>query len=357
MDIIIHSALGILYEASFLLNKMSLFLLFGFVFAGVLHIFLKEGTIAKHLGSNSVGSVVKASLFGIPLPLCSCGVLPAALSLKKEGASNGAVLSFLISTPMTGVDSILATYALLGGLFATYRVIACFLAGLCAGFVGNLVLADKPPEKINTEEKKINCKLCFEENCSTSQHPIHDKIKGVIVYAFRFLLEDVGVSLIVGLFLGGLISYFAPPTLVAEHLGSGLMAMIIMMLLGVPMYVCATSSIPIVASLMLKGMSPGAAFVFLMAGPATNTVAIAVIGKQLGKKALFVFLGSVVISSLLLGSLLDVLWNLFNVDLVGHVMRHGEHIPVWIEQGASIVLLLAIALNILRKKHSDCCSH
>ncbi|MFC1808753.1 SO_0444 family Cu/Zn efflux transporter [Candidatus Omnitrophota bacterium] len=334
---------------------MSIYLLFGFIFAGVLHIFMKEGTIAKHLGGNNASSVVKASLFGIPLPLCSCGVLPTALSLKKEGASKGAVLSFLISTPMTGVDSILATYALLGGLFATYRVIACFLAGLCAGFIGNFFFRNETSEQEQVKNDNGNCKICDEDDCVTEKHNFIDKVKGVFTYAFHDLLDDAGAWLIVGLFLGGIISYFAPAELIEAHLGSGMKAMLIMLVLGIPMYICATGSIPIVASLMLKGMSPGAAFVFLMAGPATNSVALTVIAKHMGKKAMAIFLSSVVISSLALGSLLDVLWRRFDINLVDQVMHSGEHIPQWVEMSASIFLLLAIAWNILRKKHSKCC--
>jgi uncharacterized membrane protein YraQ (UPF0718 family) len=347
MDMII----GIFKEAYFLLNKMSLYLLFGFVFAGILHIFMKEGAIAKHLGKNSFGSVVKASLFGVPLPLCSCGVLPAALSLKKEGASNGAVLAFLVSTPTTGIDSIFATYALLGGVFATYRVIACFLAGLFAGFMGNLFFKESDiniPHGATPEEQK--CKLCDNDECSTGSHGILDKIKGVFTYAFGDLIDDAGSWLLIGLLIGGAISYFLPEEIVTNYLGSGWQAMFIMLLVGVPMYVCATGSIPIVASLMLKGMSPGAAFVFLMAGPATNSVALTVMAKQMGTKTVIVFISSVVISSLTLGTLFDLVWANFDINLSEHIMHHSESVPMWLELGASIFLIAMIIINIIRKK-------
>ncbi|MBN1493221.1 MAG: SO_0444 family Cu/Zn efflux transporter [Candidatus Omnitrophica bacterium] len=350
MNMIVDTVVGIVQEAYFLLNKMSIYLLFGFIFAGILHIFMKEGVIAKHLGTNSVGSVVKASLFGIPLPLCSCGVLPAALSLKKEGASNGAVLAFLISTPTTGVDSILATYALLGGLFATYRVIACFLAGLLAGMIGNFFYKNEPSSDMSVTNDAQKCKLCEDEECATKRHNLVDKIKGVFSYAFQDLLDDAGAWLIVGLLLGGAIAYFVPEDMVTNYLGSGFQAMVIMLLVGIPMYVCATGSIPIVASLMLKGMSPGAAFVFLMAGPATNSVALTVIAKQMGKKAVIIFIGSVIISSLALGAVLDLVWSYFDFDLVDHIMHHSATIPAWLEVGASIFLITAIIMNTIRKK-------
>ncbi len=343
--------LGILQEAYFLLNKMSVYLLFGFVFAGVLHIFMKEGAIAKHLGKNSFGSVVKASLFGVPLPLCSCGVLPAALSLKKEGASNGAVLAFLVSTPTTGIDSIFATFALLGGVFATYRVIACFVAGLFAGVMGNIFLRDDKHEASTTvalEPQK--CKLCDDHKCSTKTHNISEKIKGVFTYAFGDLLDDAGSWLLMGLLIGGAITYFLPQEIVTNYLGRGWQAMFIMLLVGIPMYVCATGSIPIVASLMLKGMSPGAAFVFLMAGPATNSVALTVIAKQMGTKAVIIFLTAITISSLVLGMGLDLIWANFDINLSEHIMHHSESVPVWLELGASFVLIAAIIHNFIRKK-------
>jgi len=341
--------IGIIKESYFLLNKMSVYLVFGFLFAGVLHIFMEEGMIARHLGKGNFLSVVKASLFGIPLPLCSCGVIPAALSLKKDGASKGAVLSFLISTPTTGVDSIFATYALLGGVFAVFRVAASFVTAVFAGVSANIFFRDKKNPDVS--DHKHECRVCHDEERSHARHGVFDKVKGVFSYAFNVLLRDVGKWLLIGILVGGAISYFVPDTFVARYLGSGWQSMLIMLLVGIPMYVCSSGSIPIAAALMLKGMNPGAAFVFLLAGPATNSVALTVIAKEFGKKAVFVFLASIIGCSLALGVLLNYIWTFLNIDSLAQVMHHGTIIPAWIEIAASIILLLAILSNTKTTLH------
>jgi len=340
---------GILRESVNLLNEMSAYLLFGFIFAGIIHIFLKEGTVAEHLGKSNWASVVKASLFGIPLPLCSCGVIPAALSLKKEGASKGSILSFLISTPTTGIDSIMATYALIGGFFAFYRVLAAFIAGIFAGVIANLFLTknDAPQEK---EEK--NQKNCCHHHSHEKEHTsFTTRVKGVFQYAFEDLLGDIGGWLILGILIGGLISFLIPESFISTYLGSGWKAMFIMLLISVPMYVCASGSLPIAAALMLKGLNPGAAFVFLFAGPATNSAAVTVITKELGYKTTIIFLTSIVVSSLILGFGLDSIWQYLNIDIKEHLM-HGKFIPVWLQIISSIVLIGAIIVNYLKPRRN-----
>ena len=347
-----QTLLGIIKESYFLLNKMSPYLLFGFLFAGVIHIFMDTETVGRHLGKSSVLSVVKASLFGIPLPLCSCGVLPAAMSLRREGASKGAILSFLISTPTTGIDSILATFSLMGGFFAAYRVVASFVAGVVSGVLANILL----PEEDNASDSPRETKPC--PHCAREEehaHTLAERVKGVFTYAFGELLSDIGEWLLIGILVGGAISYFIPESFIQNYLGSGWKAMVIMLLVGAPMYVCATGSIPIAAALMLKGMNPGAAFVFLLAGPATNAVGMTVVSKQMGKKALAIYLFSIAASSILLGLLLDRLWGIFNVGDITHVMHEGGILPGWVEVSCSAVLLVLIVLHfsarMKRKRH------
>lgn len=345
MDIIY----GILSESYQLLNQMAPYLLFGFLFAGILHIFLDTETVARHLGKNSFFSVIKAALFGIPLPLCSCGVIPAALSLRKEGASKGAVLSFLIATPTTGVDSILATYSLMGGIFAVFRIIASFIAAVFSGILANIFAGKDDPKE--TEKKNV-CKLCDEDK--DHSHPTSHRIKGIFTYAFGDLLSDIGGWLIIGILIGGGIAYFLPEEFIHTYLGDGWQAMAIMLVIGIPMYVCATGSIPIAAALMLKGLNPGAAFVFLLAGPATNAVTITLVSKNLGKKAAVIYLLSIAVCSIGMGLILDRIWGLFKTSDIGPMMAHGTMIPGWIETIASIVLLGLIGFHFIRKtrKHS-----
>ncbi|MFC1570265.1 SO_0444 family Cu/Zn efflux transporter [Candidatus Omnitrophota bacterium] len=340
MDIIT----GILTQTYFLLNKMAPYLIFGFLFAGVLHIFVKTATISRHLGGNNFVSVIKAALFGIPLPLCSCSVIPAAMSLKKEGASKGAVLSFLISTPTTGVDSIFATYSLLGGLFTAYRILASFITGTVAGVAANLLLKDGEVEKKTEEE----CKLCKTDGAH--EHSAPQKIKGVFTYAFGDLLEDTGVAILAGILIGGAIIYFIPEGFIETYLGAGFKSMLVMLIVGIPMYVCATASIPIAAALMIRGMDPGAAFVFLVAGPATNVITMSVIAKNIGYKALGIYLGSIILCSIGMGVALNKIYYYFYEGKVSFMVHQHELIPSWAGIVCGIVLCAFIAYNLVRKK-------
>lgn len=347
---------GVMYEAYELLNKMSPYLLFGFFFAGVLHTFISTETISRHLGKRDIFSVVKAALLGIPLPLCSCSVIPAAMSLRKEGASKGSVLSFLISTPTTGIDSIFATYSLLGWFFTIYRIIASFVIGAISGIISNFL--DKDPGEVKVSVDK--CKFCEEEK--SHEHGIFRKIKEMFKYAFGILLDDTGPALILGVFIGGAITYFLPSEFIGTYIGSGLKSKLVMMAVGVPMYVCATASIPIAASLMMKGLDPGAAFVFLVAGPATNIVTMAVIGRNMGKRALFVYLFSIMGGSVLLGSLFSKAASYFLEGNVINLMKHqGDMFPAEVSKVLTLVLMVLILFNMIRnrslffKKYSKRC--
>ncbi len=337
---------GILKESYLLFNRMSPYLLFGFFFAGILHIFIDAETVRRHLGRSSFFSVIKASLFGIPLPLCSCSVIPAAVSLRREGASRGSVLSFLISTPTTGVDSILATYSLLGGLFTVYRVIASFVTGVLSGIAANFLIKEEFP---GTPGGMRACKLCHDEKAHS--HGALRKIKGVFSYAFIDLLEDTGAPLVIGVLIGGIIAYFLPEGFIETYLGSGLTAMFVMLLVGIPMYVCATASIPIAAAFMLKGMNPGAAFVFLVAGPATNVVTMMFVAKSMGRKALAIYLGSIAFSSIALGLLLDRVYMYFyEAELVRYILPHREIVPGPVGTAASVILIALIIFNLVKAR-------
>ncbi|MFH1847005.1 MAG: SO_0444 family Cu/Zn efflux transporter [Candidatus Omnitrophota bacterium] len=341
MNIII----GILRESYFLFNKMSPYLVFGFLFAGVLHVFIDTSTVSRHLGKSSLFSVIKAALFGIPLPLCSCSVIPAAMALRKEGASKGSVLSFLISTPTTGVDSIFATYSLLGGLFTVYRVIASFVTGVLSGIIANIFLKE---DNHGIREEPVKCKLCNEHG--VCEHGLYHKIGCVFTYAFGDLLKDSGGALLIGIFIGGVITYFLPGGFIERYLGAGINAMVIMLLVGIPMYVCATASIPIAAALMLKGMNPGAAFVFLVAGPATNIVTMIVVAKNIGKNALVIYLGSIALSSLVLGFLLDKVYLYFGqIDSLRFIIHRKAILPEWLGISTSVVLFILIVYNFVKR--------
>ena len=335
MDIL----LGIFLESFKLTKAMAFYLLIGFVFAGIIKVFFPEKSIFSHLGKGKILPSLKASLAGIPLPICSCGVLPIAISLRRQGANKGATLSFLISTPVTGIDSILATYALLGGLFTGFRIVTSFFIALLCGITVNLLLKEDSSLKNNS----FSCSIC---NNAETHYPFLDKIEYVFKYAFDELLGSIAKWLVLGIIIGGVISYSVPESFIENYLGSNWLAMFLMLIVGVPIYVCATGSIPIAAALMLKGMSPGAALVFLLTGPATNTVSMAVISKELGKKALFLYLFFICSVSILAGVLLNSIWN--KNFLYAHI-KNLRIIPASVQTISGVILIALIGVSLFKR--------
>jgi uncharacterized membrane protein YraQ (UPF0718 family) len=295
--------LGTLRGSWNLLAEMSPYLLLGFIFAGILHVFISVQRIARHLGGARFLSVLKATLFGIPLPLCSCSVIPTVSTLRQSGASRGATLAFLISTPTSGVDSILATYSLLGPVFTLYRIVASFVAGLVAGLGAN-VFDRRSTDDESTKEPR--CAVCGEESGGHT-HGFTTRLRAMIAYSFGELVADIGKWLLIGILIGGVISYFLPADLITTYLGSPILQMLVMLAVSVPLYICATGSLPIAAALIMKGISPGAALVFLIAGPATNAVTVTVVSKTLGRRSLAIYLVSIVLVSIGMGMLFNLL--------------------------------------------------
>lgn len=335
--VIINTIENILQSSFELLLDMAPYLLFGFLFAGILHEFISTEKIAAHLGKKRISSVLKSALFGIPLPLCSCGVIPPTMTLKKAGASRGSVVSFLIATPTTGVDSMLATYALLGPFFALYRVIASFIAGIFSGILTNL-----------TDNSNENMKPDIANEIKNNQTGLFERGLRVLHYAFFDLLSEIGKWLVIGILIGGLITFIIPDSFFSETLTPGWQTLLIMLIISVPLYVCATGSIPIAAALMLKGLNPGAAFVFLLAGPATNSVSITVVSRFLGKRTTIVYLISLILSSLALGFILDVLWRSYDLNLAVSRHMHDQLLPNWLTLGSAILLVGLLIVNMIR---------
>jgi len=330
---IITDFLNSLYELS---NAMAPYILFGLAFAGVLHELVPESIVTKHLGKENISSVVKSTIFGIPLPVCSCGVIPLATSIKKSGASKGATLSFLISTPITGVDSILATFGMFGWVFTIYRVITSMFIAMIAGILTNIF--DKEVEKPKfsvmpqgfslhvdkEDEEEIKSCCSTSSSCSTDETSNKFSFTKAMSYAFVTLLGDIAKPLLWGLLLGALITTFIPDNLGEILKEYSWLSYVIAIIIAVPMYVCATASLPIAAGLMLSGVSAGAAFVFLSAGPATNTVTIGVVKKMLGTKSLYIYLGSIIFGSIIFGLGLDYIFNISDIDPASLIHMHEE---------------------------------
>ena len=275
-----------------LLNEMTPYLLLGFLIAGVLHEFVPRRIYADKLSRNDFSSVLWAALFGVPLPLCSCGVIPTATSLYREGASKGATVSFLISTPQTGVDSILATASVMGLPFAIIRPVVAFMTALAGGVITN--------------------RICKNEKNTTPQTPrqtMHksftQKVAGALRYGFIEMIQDIGKWIVIGLAVAAVITVVIPDNFFVSFNDYPLLNMFIILAVSVPMYLCATGSIPIAAALMLKGLSPGAALVLLMAGPATNMATMLVINKVLGRRTLATYLITIMAGAIGFGLLID----------------------------------------------------
>ncbi len=346
-------------------NAMSPYILFGLLFAGILHEIVPETLVTKHLGSENISSVVKSTIFGIPLPVCSCGVIPLATSIKKSGASKGATLSFLISTPITGVDSILATYGMFGWAFTLYRVFTSMIIATVAGILANVFdkheeevkpafssmapastmnFATKPNFSIAAQADAAEAPSC----CSTKSAEDEQKfsLRRAFSYAFGTLLSDIAKPLLWGLLIGALITIAIPQNLSDILIEYSWLSYIIVIAIAVPMYVCATASLPIAAGLMLSGVSAGAAFVFLSAGPATNTVTIGVVKKMLGTRSLYIYLGSIIVGSVSFGLGLDYIFDLSNINAQS-LVHMDEHAGI-ISSISSLVLWVLVLYFILK---------
>ena len=334
-----NAIIDIFREFASVLGEMSPYLLFGFFAAGILSIFISAETVEKHLGGAGLIPVLKAAFWGVPLPLCSCSVIPVATSLRRHGAGRGATAAFLLSTPQTGVDSILVTYGLLGPIFAIFRPLAAFVTGLVGGVLVNVFgggSADAAQEK--REE-------CHDECCAHKAK--QSRFVRALHHGFVTLPRDIGKELVIGLLIAGLITALVPQDFFADAVGPGLLQMLLMMAVGIPIYVCATASVPIAAALILKGVSPGAAFVFLMAGPATNAATIATIRKILGTRSVVIYLLTVAGMALVWGLLLDYVFRVSGAVSIQHV--HAM-MPVWIKVASSAVLLAVLAFALIPRK-------
>ena len=328
----------VLFDFWSTLIEMSPYLLFGFLAAGILSVFISQRVVEKHLGGKGIWPLVKASLFGVPLPLCSCGVIPVSMSLHKHGASKGATISFLLSTPQTGADSIFVTLSLLGPLFAIFRPLAAFATGIVGGIFVNVFSCDK--------EDNRAALLKNSDETDGDQSNNHKIVRG-LKYGFITLPRDIGRAMFVGLIIAAGISALVPDGFFAEKLGTGILAMVVMMFLGIPVYVCATASVPVAAALILKGLTPGAALVFLMTGPATNAASFITIWKVLGRATAITYLATVAGSALLGGIVLDYIAGGIDFEIAA---RPGWMLPLVVKYASAGLLLAVLGFAVFSKE-------
>jgi len=330
---------SIIAESWQVLGQMAPYLLLGLFVAGVLSVFVSPAWVERHLGGRGFGPVLKASLLGVPLPLCSCGVIPVSASIYRHGASRAATTSFLLSTPQTGVDSIAVTYALLGPVFAIFRPVAALITGFVGGYLVHL-FDDSSTDGPNTVEPSTCGDSCCAEQDSENM------FLRILRYGFVILPRDIGLALLLGIVIAGVVAVLVPQGSLGTYIGGGLLSVLLMMAVGVPLYVCATASVPIAAGFMYMGASPGAALAFLIAGPATNAATFTALWMVLGRRTAVLYLITVAISAVACGLLLD--WLVPTMQAVmptidNHV--HGVTEGGWFYDTGAIMLLVVLALS------------
>nr|WP_193216540.1 MULTISPECIES: SO_0444 family Cu/Zn efflux transporter [unclassified Pseudoalteromonas] len=356
-------------------------LLLGLFIAGLIKVYLPKNFLIKHLGKEGFVSTVKAALIGAPMPLCSCGVIPAALGLRRAGASKSATTAFLVSTPETGVDSISVSYVLLGPFMAVIRPIAAITSAIVAGLLVGRDKGATPEESAHKhdvketccskKEPKVEISYCSKKEpeskpvkvacCSENKHQTPHNHEGSIgepssriFEALHFsctkLLQDTAKWLLIGLFFAALIQSFVPNDFFTQW-GTGILAMVVVVLISIPMYICATASTPIAAGLLLSGVSPGAVLVFMLAGPATNIATLGVVINELGKRAVAAYLTGVIGIAIIFGLLTDFLVETYGIEVAPMLGEENHVLPHWLMQAFAILLIaLLIRLVVLRFK-------
>ena len=357
-----------------LFSEMAPFLLLGFLLAGLLHVWVPNHLYIPKIAKPNFMSVLWAALFGVPLPICSCGVIPTSIALRREGASKGASVSFLISTPATGVDSILATYSLLGGPFAILRPIAAFVTAMLGGVFTNAVtknegdtgvaVVGEEHEHHHDHEHHEHCE-CGEDHCGCScgdhdeygNKSFTQKILATHEYGFVDMVGNVSKWLTIGLLLGALIAAFVPDDFFLFLHEYPVLCMLVVLVLAMPMYTCATGSIPLALALVEKGITPGAALVLLMAGPATSIASMLVVGKAFGKRTLFAYLTSIALGAMFFGFVVDTFFmDSFLSSMLPHASAecHGHGALGVFDYICAGLLAVLILYTVVTRKAGHC---
>lgn len=331
------------------------YLLLGFIVSGVINQFVPAEKLKSWLGAHKFSSIFKASAVGVPLPLCSCSVIPTAVTLKKGGASNAATSAFLISTPESGVDSISITYAMMDLPMTILRPLAAFCSAFFAGilqffFNKEEIILENEPEK----------KSCCHGKTKAKQESFSEKLKKVFTFGFGKLSDDISGWLTIGILLGALIDFVVPDNFFANM---GMLENRLMILaIGIPLYICASASTPIAASLILKGLSPGSALLLLLVGPATNISNIAVLQKYIGKKGVILNIFSIVFVALIFSFLVDYLYSTYFTIQINEMLLHHAHEGMWWQVLSALILIALLVKGIyneeikprLVKKEASC---
>jgi uncharacterized membrane protein YraQ (UPF0718 family) len=360
-----------IYISTFFTNLLTLsseaspWLLLGLVIAGLMKSFVPTKILSKHLGKGK-SAIVKAAFIGAPLPLCSCGVIPVATELRRSGASSSATASFLVATPETGVDSVSVSYALLGPIFAIYRPVTAIISAIFTGLLVSTI-KEQSPTNTDTNQSTSTSSCCASKKeeikttscCASTKNKPHDKLHNVaqdnvwtktksgLHYASTKLIDDIIIWLAIGLIFATIVRTFLPETFLLSY-GSGLPAMLMMILISVPMYICATASTPVAAGFIMAGLSPGTALVFMMAGPATNISTLGVIKLEMGMSVLIRYLLGITLSAIGFGLLLDFGLATFEIDISSQMQHAHDLLPQWFGISCT-ALIVFLSIKPLRK--------
>lgn len=363
--------MNLLQNIWLVLLDTAFWLLLGLLAAGLIKAFIPADAMKRWVGGYGIGAILRAALFGAPLPLCSCGVLPAAIGLRRAGASKEATVSFLISTPETSIDSVAVTYALMGPVMAVYRPVAALVSAVVTGMMTALV---PDPQAVAAEAPVASC--CGDEPrseagrsastsccapqptevnagasaCASNTEPEPEPASRAVQavrYAGAELLDDISLWMAVGIVLAGVMLTFIPPDYMAQW-GGGLSAMLMMLVVGIPMYICAAASTPIAAGLLLAGVSPGAVLVFLLVGPATNIASFALVRKELGNAVTAVYFLGVAGVSLAMGLLLEWMLSVYGLSISASLGHAHDMLPLFLSVGSAVILLV-LAIRPVRR--------
>jgi uncharacterized membrane protein YraQ (UPF0718 family) len=354
--------------------EMAPFLLVGFAVAGVVRLLLKPGRVVPKLGGDDLKSVGWAALIGAPLPLCSCSVVPVALSLRKAGASKGATAAFAVSTPETGIDSIGVTWALLDPVMTVARPIGALISAVTAGAAVNWLVRsgrDRAPQPGTAVAAPAAADCCADETATAppaacdeapvdhaghahAAEPRADSgsrpgfLRRALRYGYVDMLDDLAPSILIGVLLSGAIVAALPVDALEGTIADGWMGYLLMLVLGIPTYVCASATTPIAAALILRGLSPGAAFVFLLSGPATNTSSLVVLSRALGVRAVALQVVALSAAAVALGWAIDLAYPALGIAPRASVGAEHEHSVPWISYGSAAILAGLLLASLVR---------
>ena len=337
--------IGIAKEIWFFVTESAPYILFGFFLAGLLKAFISKATVMKYAGTRGMKGVFLSSLIGVPLPLCSCSVLPMGAGIREQGASKSATMSFLISTPETGADSIAISYAMLDPVLTVARPVAAFFTAIVTG-LANLIF-NEDPKPADKDKNEASHSVIIDPTT-----PLLNRIGKGIKYSYFSLLGDLAFAMTVGLIFAGFVSYFVPDNFLAEIPGGEFVTLLAIIGIGIPLYICATSSTPFAAALMMKGLSPGFALILLLVGPATNIATISVLLRVLGKKAVAIYLTGIIISAVTLGYALNWFYAFAGIEPHVRLTAVEEFIPHWLEIASAVILCLLLIRGIYVEKFS-----